>query len=425
MMKDKLTHNWGLKLASIVFSFVLWVIVTNINDPVIQYKINNVPVKFIHTDVVTSQGKVYEVLDESDVIDQVVITAARSIVDALGDQNVVAIADFNDLTMQDTINIRLSTNKYNEKLESIKGSEEEVKLKIENKKTISLAVKSSASGEVSEGYLLGDITTDRNLVKVSGPESVISTISRAGVDVTVTDFTSNISTDADIHLYDIDGNEVDRNLVTMNISSVKVNVDILQTKRIPLVYHVSGEPAEGYRMTGLVEGSTQTVLVAAKPSSLSGVQSINIPEEALNVTGQTENMMALIDVAEYLPSTISLADPNQGLVTVTVYIEPEIMKGISIPASNITITNVPEGYSAQLADEEAEYTVILHGLQEDVDSVDAQMLTAVIDVNALVEAENLAEFEAGKYQAEVRIGIDETKVRISEPLKVEIEIKED
>ena len=39
------------------------------------------------------------------------------------------------LTMQETISIKLSTNKYNDKLESIKGNIDEVRLKIENKKT--------------------------------------------------------------------------------------------------------------------------------------------------------------------------------------------------------------------------------------------------------------------------------------------------
>ena len=233
-MKDWFTKNWGLKLGSLIFACVLWVIVTNINDPVIQYKVSNVPVRFIHTDVISSQGKVFDVLDGTDVIDQVTITAARSIIDSLSEQNIMAVADFNDLTMQETISIKLSTNKYNDKLESIKGNIDEVRLKIENKKTLSLALKATTTGEVSEGYLLGDITTDRNLVKISGPESVVSQIAKAGVDVTVSDFTNNISTDADIKLYDADGEEIDRSLVSMNISSVKVNVEILETKRVPL-----------------------------------------------------------------------------------------------------------------------------------------------------------------------------------------------
>ena len=44
-MKDWFTKNWGLKLGSLIFACVLWVIVTNINDPVIQYKVSNVPVR--------------------------------------------------------------------------------------------------------------------------------------------------------------------------------------------------------------------------------------------------------------------------------------------------------------------------------------------------------------------------------------------
>ena len=30
----KLTSNWGLKLASLIFAVVVWFLVTNINDPI-------------------------------------------------------------------------------------------------------------------------------------------------------------------------------------------------------------------------------------------------------------------------------------------------------------------------------------------------------------------------------------------------------
>ena len=57
-MWRKLTHNWGLKLGSVIFAIMLWIIVTNINDPVLTYKVYNVPVTITNTDAITSKGEV-------------------------------------------------------------------------------------------------------------------------------------------------------------------------------------------------------------------------------------------------------------------------------------------------------------------------------------------------------------------------------
>lgn len=411
-MKDKLINNWGLKLGSLIFACALWVIVTNVNDPVIQYKVTNVPVRFTHTDLISTQGKVFDVLDGTDTIDQVTITAARSIIDSLNEQNVVAIADFNDLTMQDTIGIKLSTNKYNDKLESIKGNIDEVKLKIENKKTISLALKATTTGEVSEGYLLGDITTDRNLVKISGPESVVSKIVKAGVDVSISDFTSNISTDADIKLYDIDGNEIDKELVNMNITSVKVNVDILETKRVPVRYYASGTPAEGYILTGQVEGSVDTLLIAGKANILKNVYEVVVPEEAINVTGQSEDMMAIVDVSDYLPSGITLVNPGAGVLTVTAYIEPEQRKTITIKPADIRITNIPDGYEAAFVDDTEAYDEIFVGLGENLALINAETLSASVNIKDIVDNTNSEKYVAGTYDLLVSYNIDQNKIGI-------------
>ena len=416
-MKNRLTKNWGLKLGSFLFAVALWIIVTNINDPVVPYKVSDVPVTIRNANLITDKGQIYEVLDGTDVIDVVTITAPRSIIDSLDKSNVVAVADMNDLTSLNTISIKLSTNKYNDKLESIKGNIDEVRLKIENKKTLSLALKATTTGEVSEGYLLGDITTDRNLVKISGPESVVSQIAKAGVDVTVSDFTNNISTDADIKLYDADGEEIDRSLVSMNISSVKVNVEILETKRVPLYYQVSGTPAEGYMMTGQVEGNVDSLLIAGKANRIRDIYQIELPEEAVNVTGQTEDMMAIVNVADYLPEGVSLVNPGAGLVTVTVYIQPEQRKMIKIKPEDIRIKNIPDGYEAALVEDTEEYEETFIGLRDDLSLVNIDNIEPTVNIDDLQSGNEGETLKDGTYELVVSYNVDQEKVSTAEETK--------
>ena len=270
---------------------------------------------------------------------------------------------------------------------------------------------------MSEGYLLGDITTDRNLVKISGPESVVSQIAKAGVDVTVSDFTNNISTDADIKLYDADGEEIDRSLVSMNISSVKVNVEILETKRVPLYYQVSGTPAEGYMMTGQVEGNVDSLLIAGKANRIRDIYQIELPEEAVNVTGQTEDMMAIVNVADYLPEGVSLVNPGAGLVTVTVYIQPEQRKMIKIKPEDIRIKNIPDGYEAALVEDTEEYEETFIGLRDDLSLVNIDNIEPTVNIDDLQSGNEGETLKDGTYELVVSYNVDQEKVSTAEETK--------
>ena len=225
----KLTANWGLKLASLIFAVAVWFLVTNINDPITSVRYTSIPVTLKNTNLITDQGQVFTVLDGSDTISSVTIYAPRSIIDSISQNNVVAYADIQELSSLNTVTIHVETNKYKDKIDSYVTSSDVVKLSVERKSSKSLALGATTSGALADGYVIGDVITEQNMVRISGPESVVNNIKSATVDVDVTGFTSNIGTDADIILLDGDGNPVDSNLVSMNIKTVRVNVVIYET----------------------------------------------------------------------------------------------------------------------------------------------------------------------------------------------------
>ena len=224
MKKFRLTANWGLKLASLIFAAVLWFLVTNINNPIVTVRFGNVPVTIKNASLITDAGDVYEVVDNTDVISTVTILAPRSIADSFSKENIVAVADVNDLTSRNTVNIQLSVNKYSNEIDNISGSIDTLKLNIEKKKTATLPLQATTSGTLSDGYIIGDVSTEQNMIRITGPESVIQKVNSAAVDVDVTGFTSNIGTDADIKLYDANGKVINNDSIQMNISSYRINM---------------------------------------------------------------------------------------------------------------------------------------------------------------------------------------------------------
>lgn len=424
-MKNKLTRNWGLKIASFLSAALLWLVVTNINDPIVSYRVADVPVTIRNANLITDRGQVYEVLDGTDTIDTVTVSAPRSIIDALDKSNIVAVADINDLTSVDTVPIKLSTNKYNDKLDSIRGNIDNVRLSIEEKRTRSLQIRPVTTGEVREGYMVGDATTDQNLIQISGPQSVISQVTKAQAEVDVSGFTNNIDADSNIRLYDDDGAEITAANIEKSISKVRVNVEILELKSVPVVCEVTGTPEEGYQYTGEVTFSKGMVTVAARSQILEHVEAIEIPAGVLDVTDASEDVTTLVDLNEYLPDGVALAENNFiGRINVTAGIEAERERAVRVPVGRISFEGLPANYQAVITEPANECSIMFAGLQAALNEITAEDVTASVDLEAWMAQEDMDELTEGSYWMPVNATVANENLRQSGVTEVRVHIIE-
>ena len=406
-IKKWFTNNLGLKFLAVLGSFLLWLIVVNINDPVDYQTFTGVQVEIINADAITDEGQVYEILDNTNVI-TVRVAAKRSVLDTLSRENIRAVADLSEVTITNTVSIKLSTNKYNSSIESIDSNTEYLRLNIEDVKRKQLVIDTVTTGTPANGYLIGTVSSDQNLVRLSGPESVIAKISSAQVVVDVSGMKENISTSAELRLYDADGKQIVNDSITANITSVNVNVSILATNTVPIVYHTMGTPAEGYDLTGEIIGTPEEIVIAGSQSQLDKITVIEVPETALNVTGQTENMTVLLNITDYLPSGVILGDKNfKGSVSVEVMIEEIETVKVKIPQSSISLTNIPEGYEASVIEYDSENSISLRAITSRLDALDGNLWIGNVDVAAYFEEQEISEPASGIYVIEAEFAVPE------------------
>ena len=316
-----LFNNWGLKIVSLIVAIFLWLFVTNYQDPETVLTVSNVPVKLLHTEAVESEGKIYIVLDDSDTIPVVTINAPRSVVDKLEADNVIATADLEDMNPDYTVPIRITTNKYSDSISNISGSIRYVSLSVEDELKAIFPIEASVIGNPADGFQIGQVALDQNQVRVTGPKSEVEKVRSAGVSVDISDSDRTVSTNAEIHLYDEDGRDIDidKNL-TLNIDKVMVRVEVLPLKEVPIKIAVSGKPVEGYRLTGDTSVEPGRITIAGKKSVLDTIDSISIPSTELNVTGRTNDLVKTFDLRNYLPTGAALAEGESETVKVTVEI---------------------------------------------------------------------------------------------------------
>jgi YbbR domain-containing protein len=422
-VKNRLTNNIGLKLASVFCALVLWLVVNSMNDPTVPQPYYNIPVKLLNTNLITDSNQVYEILDDTDVISRVVVRAPRSVISELKADNIIATADVSELSSLDTISIKLSTDVSYRDIVSITGSIDTVKLNIENKRSKALALKATAVGKQENGYIIGDITTDQNLVRISGPQSVIDRIARASVEVDVSGMTSDILTNAEIKFYDAEDTEVDVSGATLNIKSVSVKVSIAQTKSVPVNFTVEGEAAFGYRYTGEIEGNGGEVLIAGRASALKNIASIEVPAEALDITDMAEDWQTEVDIRPYLPDNVTLANPSDAVRTVTVRIEQEASRRMEIRSEKVRITNLPEGYDASISGLDETFIMEIRGLSKDVAAVQASGISGTVDIERWMQLRGTDVPETGFFSVAVDFGLPE-EVEMVRPVTVTLHISE-
>lgn len=422
-MKKLLTRNLGLKLASLVLAFVLWFLVAQIYDPKDTVTFNNIQVKLVNTELLDEEGKVYEVLDNSNLV-RVTVTGPQSIVKSeLRRSDIVAEADMSKLTDINTIAITYYCENISNDSVEIKGNHDSVRLNVEDKTSKWIRLESTTIGEVAKGYMIGNVTLDQTNIEVTGPKSAISQIDHAGVDINVADSTSSLSANVDIRLYDADDNELTFETVKKNVDSAHMTVEVLATKEVPIEIEYMGVPEDGYMATGEVESSLTTVKIAGTTSTLVGVSAITIPEDRMNITGQSGDLVDIINLKDYLPSNVRLADKSfDGKITATVYIEPVETKDLSVPAENITISGVPDGLEAEITTVADTYDITVSGLSRNVSILRDSNVTGVLDLNKWMEDNGVEEMTPGSYVIPVTFNLSED-VTIENDVNIHIRLK--
>lgn len=420
------THNLGLKLLALIFAFGLWFIVNNITDPTDSKSFSNIQVEIVNADMITNEGKVYEVLDRTDTI-SVRVRGKTSVLKYITKEDIKATADMSELTFMNTVNIKVTSTRNNADLEFV-TSNDNLRLAIEDVKRTQFAITTTVAGHPADGYIVGTVTPSQNVVRLSGPESVINQIDRveAAANIGNYAYSSDINTSVDLLLYDADNNEIKNNAIKMNISSINVAITILDTKEVPLNFVLTGEPETGYMISGEIVSAPETIMLAGKKAALDMISEISVADEALNITGKNADMTTIINVKKYLPTGIQFADASfGGNVSVTVPIAEIVTKTYEVPEKNFAVANAPEGYEISIKDfddDDSSYAITLMGTEKKISDLREKDIVGVVDMQQYLDDNELTEWKAGVYSLPVVLNVSEDYTP-AEQYRLSIEVK--
>ena len=408
-----LTNNIGLKLLSVGLAFVLWVIVAQISNPVGTVTFSNVEVTLLNADLLESQGKVYQVLDQTNFA-KVTVRAPESVISTLSASDITAVADLSEISEDGTVPITYSLDRA----ERIIADHDELLVTVDDKKTKYINIQYQLIGSVGEGCVQGQVKLDRNRLEVSGPASAVDRISYALVTIDLDGAVKTISADMELVLCDATGVRIDNEMIVKQTDYVTTTVTVLSTKTVPIYASVTGEPAIGYIYTGDIEVSPEVITIAGDTSVLNGIAAITITDP-VDIGSARNDITATYDLSKYLPGGVEFEDKTfDGEVAVTAYVEKMLEKNLTISTDALLIHDVPEGFEAEIVAAD-EINVRLVGLETELNAVSSESLTGIVEIESYLTANNITDIHDGdiiaipvKFNLSEHVNADAIYVRV-------------
>ncbi len=405
-MKQMLTNNLGLKLLSVVFAIMLWLIVVAIDDPVITQDFSPVRVTMLNENAVTSRDKVYKIEDNSDII-SIRVKAKRSVLSKLSNADFTATADMEkNIKFDNLVGIDVTCSNKSIRATDITKSRENVVISIEDASSEQFNVVVNQMDSVGNGYVVGTAVPEQSLIHINGPASMIAKIKRVVVDIKVAGATTDRTVKGTLRVLNSDGDALDTTYLEYNgkADGMDVHVTILKTKEVPLKVGYSGSPEEGYSFSN-ISYKPEIITIAGTASDIARITSIVVPDEAVNISGITENMQMMVDITPYLPAGIRLADEEDASVAVSVEIEKKQGKTIRIPVDEIGIQNAPRGLDVDYGDLE-EVELIVMGTSAELAELNEEDIAVTLDLDEFSKA--------GKYTGTLNVTLPGTYTLMNE-----------
>ena len=411
-MKKNLTKNIPLKIMSVIVGILVWLIVVNVDDPIITKGFVISDVQIINEAYVDQLGQMV-MQDDSENTVRVYITGERKTVNRLTSSDIKAVADLQQAQSTDTdpVMIPITATCAGVLPENIRVSPQNLSVHLEKKVTKEFAINvSCGDSKPAQGLEIASLTANPEKVRGTGPEALGGKIDRVSVDTTITG--------AELTITDKNQDTLSSNSMSYlkfdNNGKVNVTAKLWKVRsdiRISAGY--TGEPAEGY-VVDSVTTVPETFSVAGSEEALNSLKlqgnTIYLDNENVDISGKSNDVEKKVNLAELLPDGLKLTTGSSTDLWITVNILPEGSKIYNFPTEDIKVKGLPD--NLQLAFEVADVELKVQAEDGDLSGFNLKSISATLSMD---------DWEEGSYEVPIKISLPDG-YKLLEDVTAEIKI---
>lgn len=375
-----------VKLICVLLSFVLWLYVSNVENPTRTSDVRDVSVEIINEDTLNSSNLCISP-DQTFSVDLKLEGPATEIY-SMKKSNFVLKADLSSYALKKGDNyIPVQVESYPEGLTIKNIGVLAVKVNIENKKDKEVEVLSQVKTSYKSGISQSSIDVKPTTVKVSGPESSVDKVSKAALKGEKLDISDDINEKFSLVAIDAQGNEVKG--VNLSESEGSLIISIGNQKEVSIKPTYTGKLNSNLTLES-TSLSKNNVSIIGSSEQIADID--NIETEAIDLSSISGNQD--IKVKLKLPKGVSLAS-GQNYVVATVKVKSNVTPNTTTnDTTSSTVTKTIEGVKVNLLNKKNEtlryetpaINIEVSGIQDAINSLTVANISATASVADIGEA---------------------------------------
>lgn len=386
-MKNSKKNRKMVNMAlAVLLAFGLWFYVINVENPTGSANLRDLPVELQGESDLAQTGLMVTNLSQETI--DLKVTGKKKTLMKLNKKNVSLAVDVSSITQEGEYDLTCKTvfpshiNTDNVSVSS--WSEMKVTVTVEKQGTKTIRVRGEFIGTEAESCLAGTVTTDPEVLELTGPEDSLAKIAYAQVQVGGESVSDTIVEQAPVVFMDKNGIPVeDLENITSSATDAEITVPVRRVVNIPLtVTFKDGGGATSEDVSYKITPSSITV-VAKDTENLP--KSISLGEIDLSqVYGDTSYSMPI----RLSDGVTAWGAPSYASVSVSL----DKLASRQIATGNIILTNVPKGYVASLVS--PKLYVWVRGTPSQIGKLTADKIAVEVDLSGADLGDELQRFPA-------------------------------
>ncbi len=329
--KDAIKNRWGYQMIAIALALILWFYVAQMQNPT-EERLYDVPLDYKNLPATMA------VSDKTDTV-KVRIQGPKNVVEDVLAKDITAYLDLSDANIGQFVGkIKIELP---EKVQLVSVNPIDIAVEIQELTEVQVPVEVRyTTPKLTDGYTLLSPAVYPEEVIIAGPKDKIELLSKAYVNVELSDITSNFESSMPVNMEDENGNSLN-SWLTVQPSNVDVMIPVISSspeKMAPISVSVTGEPADGYMVS--------RVIVEPSVVKIYGMQELldtvsYVYTSPIDISGAKNDVSQQVD----LVGTDGIKLDFQEKAKVVISIEEKATKTIDNVLVNLTNTNSGYDYS--------------------------------------------------------------------------------
>lgn len=333
----RLKRDFRLRVLSIFFAVLLWIYVVSAQNPDVKKELV-IPINIINTEALSRNG--FALIEHQNFTANIKIKAKQDIITKVDKSDIEAVVDLTNYSNSEgKVNIPVTYNVIGEKnVQIIESKTKAITLEIQRivqeQKTVEVDI---LNGQNDKGkYLVKSVKP--NVVTISGPKNLVDNVQSVKVTVDAANSERDITVIKKYKIYDKNNNDITNNLeLTRDNQNIQVELEYVQTKKVPVVPDISGEVMDGYYISQ-INAIPDMIDIYGNNDSVDGTNQITT--KRINVSNINENITKELKLL--MPSGIK-TDFN-GNVQINIVIKKGQTVTKYINGSDIKLENTTDKY---------------------------------------------------------------------------------